>query len=59
MAFRAGGVKWFGLPLVHDLEWGADFLFLLEVEVAFQKKKVLWKYKMHAEKYTHPKGVAF
>lgn len=41
MAFRAGGVKWFGLPLVHDLEWGADFLFLLEIEVGLKKKKVL------------------
>lgn len=39
---------------------GADFLFLLEVEVAFKKKKKSFrKYKMHAEKYTHPKGVAF
>lgn len=41
MAFRAGGVKWFGLPLVHDLERGADFLFLLEIEVDFFKKSFI------------------
>lgn len=36
--FRAGEVKRCWLPLVHDLEWGADFLFLSAIEVKFKNK---------------------
>lgn len=39
VARGAARVKWCGLPLVRDLEWGAGFLFSSAVEVdLFQKR---------------------